>query len=935
MSSGLAFFSKEIQTEAADFLKSLWSEDSDGSQLPKFSPEEVKDMAVQRFGHEKSLPRVVSEDFRKQWNKLSNTVRNQVDAEAASRKLERPLEELLQKAKLGISAAYTVRGRLSLLKWAATGELEHLQQATDLFKSAAENGDPEACYLLARYCPTQESRWDDESEITLHSTGPEFLVMEDTERENYFDRSLKARYMGALDEIEERERQQIELDTAREEDDADHYEEWLKKLNFEYNSRESKITHHRGLSNRTDTQELMLGKLLWEKMLDDVHQHGAEWSEALTQEARICLGKAAATLPEARYWLALYYSDLSDEMKNDLYLHAAYPQVGALPYQRAFLPLARSYIERGSLDLAEKTLRDQSQYFDKQNDIKCARYELAEFIREHRHSDADKEAEALEIYRELSDISSWCAYCAAILLVKKGNDQANYKESEALLNQARCGMRWPSFDEPPITTVYAYAEIAYKLGWGESWTSLESVVDKLLELLERSGFRGVDECLITPEIASLLMSLNRNQKGIQNLFDETINSLKGFTGMESLSSDKLDEFFAGHHLIGIYGKRPKYLVEGLLYALRSGLLAQEELTNLLGNHTLVSEYVKARLISANRFNGEMGVNAIGGFKQAIAIGEQLIKWEGLLSKFGKSIRQRIIDNSRLEERRLIEEKQRADVALAEEKAKKEMLSFLSHTLTNATTGASNTLRKIASELASAEGNIDVSYCAQRLGSQAANVAMVENLVEVFKLYTSDPKALHEGWERDHGGGVSVYQVCALAIRQALLRFYFSSDYEVAFQRLMPEADYESASREFMADVLVLDMNTPAEVDRFVDWIKQRLPFLQVSLQGVDSLQLKEGGPRAIVIFALTGEFLGNALKYAAGEMPITLELQARANGLELTCRNAVDPAAPALSRGGRMGLTFVHQICLLIGAEFDEPAIKDNVFSLRALLPIQ
>ena len=304
------------------------------------------------------------------------------------------------------------------------------------------------------------------------------------------------------------------------------------------------------------------------------------------------------------------------------------------------------------------------------------------------------------------------------------------------------------------------------------------------------------------------------------------------------------------------------------------------------------------------------------------------KKEIISEDFFHEIREQALARIRVIETQLAEEN-------ARRQTERDMLSFLSHTLTSATAGASGKLRKIAGELASARSDADLSAYASRLAPTATNIAMVESLVEVFKLYTADPKALRDSWDRDSGGSNSVAQVFALAVRQALLRFYFLREYESAFERLMPGADYDAVSREFMVDMMALDMNTPEQMNGFFDWIRQRLPFLRISLQGIDAVALSQGGPRAIVIFALAGELLGNALKYASGGAPISLGLQSQAGGLELICTNGVDPASPPVPSEGKTGLGFIRQVCRLIGASFDEPTAEGSSFSLRVLLPIK
>ncbi|MDP2792911.1 MAG: hypothetical protein Q8O25_02330 [Sulfurisoma sp.] len=90
-----------------------------------------------------------------------------------------------------------------------------------------------------------------------------------------------------------------------------------------------------------------------------------------------------------------------------------------------------------------------------------------------------------------------------------------------------------------------------------------------------------------------------------------------------------------------------------------------------------------------------------------------------------------------------------------------------------------------------------------------------------------------------------------------------------------------------------------------------------------------------MIFALVGEFLSNALKYASVDQPISLEIKVGENGLEISCRNVVNPASAIPVLGGKTGLSFIHEVCKLIGAEFDVPGIINNMLVLRALLPIK
>lgn len=540
MSSTLESCSKEILIEAADFLKSLWTEGQEGSQLPKFSLEEVREMAAQRFGDNIWLLHIVLHGFREQRSKLSNTVRYQVEIEAASKKLARPLEELLQAGKLGVSAAATVRGRHNLLKWEATGELEYLRQATDLLISAAVNGDPEAYYLLARYRPRQlacvmechrdgsslfdpiseflESRWESKDQSPLHASAPEYLIQDEAERANYFFYAEKAGHDLAFNENEECKLQDIVADVERQEYDATQGEEWLKEDQSETKRREIKIQRLRELPSRSDAQELMLGRLLLEKTAHEFN--GIDWDRPLTPEARTCLENASRTLPEARYLLASHHADLPDDEKLDLLRRAAYPEDGVSPYAPAFGASARAHVEQAMLEPAEQALRDQLVFSAAGKwGHDSARYELAEFLRKNRASDPIKGDEALEIYRALSSLSAWCAYCAALMLVERNK----LEDAGNILKDARKGKTCTLFDEPDLVTVQTHAKVVDYLGWGEGPLSFEAVVEILLEVLEKSGFKGSEKFLLSPEMASQLMEANPYYRKSQKLHSKEIS----------------------------------------------------------------------------------------------------------------------------------------------------------------------------------------------------------------------------------------------------------------------------------------------------------------------------------------------------------------------------------------------------------------------------
>lgn len=868
-----------------------------------------------------------------------------IEADAATRKLERPLEELLQTGKLGISAAATVRGQLSLLKWAATGELEHLQQATDLLKSAAKNGDPEACYFLARYQPRQLACvWGghvSETEVagdSLYGDAPDFLIEDEAERKNFLHRARKAGYVGEWDDRQYQDLQEDLAKDAQRDREAMFREDSINDRNREYKVCEANISRLKSIPVRTDAQELVLAKLLQNKKWFDFIDHGAEKDESLALETQICIEKASSTMPEARYLHAEWAVDLPEDMRLDLYRRAAYPEAGATAYIPAFAKLASFYADEGksffNLDLAEKTLRDRLLLADqKKTEGEVARYELAEFLRKHRDSNSNKQREALDIYRALSDESAWCAFNAALVLVKLNHDGKDLEEAKELLRLAQKGKQAWFLGGNEFPQVSIYAEIAYKLGWSGSVSGIESIVDILMELLERNDFSGEPECPITPEIAFVLMLSNAGLAKNMEHIDSIVRILRGSSG---LVGQPVEELLNKHHEIGVYGTHPASLICGLIAILHPGTFNAGNLAEYFDDNAMVSEYVMGRLMVANRLGGSKRDEAICRFQRAIQIGEKQARVDIEPSYYDERIQQRILDNSKREERRLIEEKQRADVAQAEESAKKDMLSFLSHALTNSVAFSAESLRRIARSLTSLDAGDPAKRrrAAEQLAGMVASFSLTESLVDAFKLYASDPKALQAAWENDLSGEVSLKRVIALAMRQSLSRFFVSAEHIRDFKRLLPGENYADLSQQFIESAMVFDLDHDEEVEQLFSWINSILPIISLNINGGDEIHISRGGARYVVIFSIISECLTNALKYSNGNQAIGLNCTVANGYLKILCANPFDPQSSNTSRGGRKGLAFMQELSRLIGAQFEEPETANGEYRVNVHIPM-
>lgn len=268
------------------------------------------------------------------------------------------------------------------------------------------------------------------------------------------------------------------------------------------------------------------------------------------------------------------------------------------------------------------------------------------------------------------------------------------------------------------------------------------------------------------------------------------------------------------------------------------------------------------------------------------------------------------------------------ITLKQEETRKELLSFLSHTLSNASAGAQDTIRRAARLLGTVQADKPETLrrAMERLSGQIASLALIETLVASFKLYASDPDRVRESWDNEQAGEIAFVRVLALALRQVLTRLFTLPGHALDLRRLLPE-NGEVLAREFVADIMVLDLESDAEAERLIAWVRDKLPFLELRVEDDASLRFAQGGARFVVVFAVLAEILTNAVKYASAS-PITLACELTVRRLRVACRNRVQ-ARPlqALDSGGT-GITFLREICRIVGADIQDSLDESGQFEV-------
>lgn len=513
------------------------------------------------------------------------------------------------------------------------------------------------------------------------------------------------------------------------------------------------------------------------------------------------------------------------------------------------------------------------------------------------------QAEKCEIYEVLKGYAPFSSVAALQcgLMALRGN--VCRQDMEACKKFLEYALQPSSSEREASATVYAKSLLS--AGWHSHVLVREAAFD-IARHMEHIGFRTDPLCPVLEADAASLIRLNAHRHSANNA---------GTGALERFFSSLEDQ------------------IASLFYALKSEVVCGDRFEAQIQAGDPLAAYVMGQLWREGRF-GNVDLNESKRYlEMASTAAKALFSDKTLMTK--RSVRADFLDciNAGLIEvdRRLKEK----EVAAAIEHDRRQMISFLSHTLVNVTAGASRMLQEIMSEMTTAKDPAILASLAARLAPTAARASVVESLVKVFKLYTSDDDALRNDWMSEQGGDHMVLQTVILALQMTLLRFCRMPEFKSARRKLLPNVDYDTLTDDFITEIIPLEGNTDTEIAQIVGWINRRLPFLKVSFIEVESTKIVEDGARHIVIFAMIGEFLANGIKFVRAGGKIALTVTRTESGLELTCSNPIDRDSVPQPLSGKSGLSFIKTVCDKVSADFDAPIIDGECFSLRVLLPIK
>jgi len=254
--------------------------------------------------------------------------------------------------------------------------------------------------------------------------------------------------------------------------------------------------------------------------------------------------------------------------------------------------------------------------------------------------------------------------------------------------------------------------------------------------------------------------------------------------------------------------------------------------------------------------------------------------------------------------------------LEKEKANKQMLSFLTHTLNNSLGTAPEILRQTI-YLLNREYEKEIAHykAIKNILSLLTTFSIIENLIQTVKQYTTEPEIFQFSWQQDNQGEGSIDLVIAFALRQTLGRIFFQSSRKL--KTFLPEntefSQYlKQLQHAFLEEIIVLELNNQ-NYDKILTWIKQHFDIFVFDFEAASKeIHFGINSTRFIFLFSTFSEVIFNALKYSDGQNKIQLVWGSKEDEYYFTCTNSFNPKLRYKEQGSQKGLEFIGKLITML-----------------------
>ncbi|AUI68556.1 tetratricopeptide repeat protein [Beggiatoa leptomitoformis] len=247
---------------------------------------------------------------------------------------------------------------------------------------------------------------------------------------------------------------------------------------------------------------------------------------------------------------------------------------------------------------------------------------------------------------------------------------------------------------------------------------------------------------------------------------------------------------------------------------------------------------------------------------------------------------------------------------AKEKADKEMLSFLTHTLNNSLGTVDESIHIIISTLGTDyKEDANKFKAVSRLLSLANIFSVTNTLIQMFKQYITEPENFKTKWKQDNKGSETIYTTLAFALQQTVNRLFFrlSSRYLAKFFPQFTNTEQDQLKQQFVQEILFIEDKSSQKI---IEWLKNEFDIIELEIDE-EQFHFEKDGIRFTFLFSIFSEIIYNAIRYAT-EKPIKVTWSKNADSYCFTCSNRFSIEKRYKEEKSQQGLVFIRRLLTLL-----------------------
>ena len=258
---------------------------------------------------------------------------------------------------------------------------------------------------------------------------------------------------------------------------------------------------------------------------------------------------------------------------------------------------------------------------------------------------------------------------------------------------------------------------------------------------------------------------------------------------------------------------------------------------------------------------------------------------------------------------------------------KKLISFLSHTFTNALGSEHQTLKSSIKSLqkGKAESNWNlVDSSLNRLIALSGNFLQLENLIRFFKLIVREPEEFQKQWESDTQQEISVQFIFALILKHLFSNILYSSDPTIRIKLFGENTNWNALRQSFDETILQIELIEEGDsVSNYIQWVKSNCPQISFLIED-NTTKLSKFEIRMNSIYAVMGEFIQNALKYSKQGTKVQIEWKREGSEISFFCLNEFDEQSTK-TQGTKKGKYFIDKLTDILRKQgFVIPKFEDK-----------